>query len=61
MMIKALKSFAGIVSMHKDEAKEIEDSIAAELVACGYAVESKSKKSAAGKGGKSDENKQNKS
>ncbi len=61
MKIKALKSFAGIVSMHRGEIKDVVEDIAAELIACGYAVKSEQKKSASGKGGKSDENKRDQS
>lgn len=38
MKVKALKSFAGVVSMHANEIKNIaNESIAKSLIACGYA------------------------
>lgn len=70
MKIKALTSFAGAVSMHIGEVKEIDDSNAAALIACGYAEAVEEAKPSAEnadeakasnkKGVKSDENKRNK-
>ena len=57
MKIKALTSFAGAVSMHLGEVKEIDDSNAAALISCGYAEAVEDAKPTKGKGVKSDENK----
>ena len=57
MKIKALTSFAGAVSMHLGEVKEIDDSNAAALISCGYAEEVTEAKTSSKKGVKSDENK----
>lgn len=44
MQYKALKSFSGLVSMVKDEVKEIKDSaIAKDLLNAGYIAEEKTK------------------
>lgn len=39
MKIKALTSFAGLATMAMGEIKEVEDGIAKDLIAAGYAVE----------------------
>lgn len=44
-MHKALKSFAGIVSMHEGETREIEDAdVVADLLKAGYIAEVKPKR-----------------
>jgi len=55
MKVKALKSFAGVVSMHANEIKNIaNESIAKSLIACGYAekVAETAKKSTTKESGK---------
>ncbi len=37
MKIKALCSFSGIISMHKDQAREVDDAMAEDLIEAGYA------------------------
>ena len=36
MKIKAVTNFAGIVTMHRGEVKDVKDEIATDLVKCGY-------------------------
>ena len=38
MKIRALKSFAGLVAMVRDEERNVRDEIAADLIKAGYAV-----------------------
>lgn len=41
MIVKATKSFVGLVCMVKDDVKEIPEEIARDLLNCGYVVENK--------------------
>lgn len=60
MVIKALKSFAGVVTMRRNETKEVDDDVATKLVNGGFAEKvggeekpktEKSKRPAKSKGG----------
>jgi len=39
MRIKAIVSFAGMITMNIGEVREVEEKLASSLISCGYAVE----------------------